>query len=192
MPPTWSGPAYDGVVRTAVVAWKEQARVDLTAVLAPVLREALAAALTGSPPHTCAVRSHRPVALVPAPSARSGTRTRGRTPVLEVARAAARPDVVVDALRLVRTVRDQAGLSTGERARNLAGAVAVRPAFVPSLFGVPCVIVDDVVTTGATLQECARALRRAGSGPVVAVTIAATARRAKASSPPLPHRPCAD
>ena len=79
--------------------------------------------------------------------------------------------------RLVRRVQDQAGLSAQARAANLEHAVMVRPGARAALAGVPCVVVDDVVTTGATLAECARALRAAGAGPVVAATVAATARR---------------
>lgn len=180
LPPTWAGPEYDGVVRAALVAWKEQDRVDLTPLLAEVLARVLATALTGSPPHDRAVAEGAPVALVPAPSARSSTRSRGRAPVRELARAATRPQAVVDALRLRRRVRDQAGLHADERARNLAGAVEVTHR-ARALHGIPCVLVDDVVTTGATLQECARALREVGAGPVVAVTVAATARRSRAA-----------
>lgn len=177
LPPTWTGPRYDGPVRAAVVAWKEQDRVDLTPVLAAELAAVLPAALASSGPHADALGRGQPVALVPAPSARSSTRARGRSPVRELARAAAGPRVVVDALRLTRRVRDQAGLDAQERARNLAGAVtAGRRAAL--LHGIPCVLVDDVVTTGATLVECTRALRAAGAGPVLAVTLAATARRA--------------
>lgn len=188
LPPTWAGPAYEGPVRAAVVAWKEHGRVDLTAVLAPVLREVLSAALSGSAPHTLAVGEGRPVALVPAPSARSSSRARGWRPVAALAAAATRRDLVVDALRLTRTVRDQAGLHAIERAENLSGAVAVGARAARVVAGVPCVLVDDVVTTGATLQDCARALREAGSGPVIAVTLAATPRRGA----PLPPRVGAD
>ncbi|WP_131103977.1 ComF family protein [Ornithinimicrobium sufpigmenti] len=176
-PPTWTGPAYAGPVRAAVVAWKERDRVELTPVLAAVLRGVLAEALAASAPHTVAVLRGAPVALVPAPSAPSSVRTRGRRPVPELAAAAARTDLVVDALRLTRRVQDQAGLSARQRAANLERAVTVRPRVRAALRGVPCVVVDDVVTTGATLVECARALRAVGAGPVVAVTVAATARR---------------
>lgn len=177
-PPTWSGPAYDGAVRGIVVAWKEQDRVDLGPALAVVLRAALVAAIEASPEHREAVRSGRPVAVVPAPSARASTRSRGRSPVRELAlRASGSPRAVVGALVLARAVQDQAGLSAEARAANLGGAVRVRPGLGDALEGVPCVVVDDVVTTGATLVECARALRAAGSGGVVAATVAATARR---------------
>lgn len=181
-PRTWSGPDYAGPVRTAVIAYKEQGRVELTPVLGGVLRAVLAEALAGSAPHTAAVGRAGPVALVPAPSARASTRARGRRVVADLAAAAARPDLVVDALGLARPVQDQAGLSAQARADNLRGAVRVRPDAVRGLAGVPCVLVDDVVTTGATLQECARALRAAGTGPVVAATVAATVRR-----PPFPR-----
>lgn len=174
MPATWAGPAYDGPVREAVVAWKELGRVDLGPELALVLRSSVAAAAT-----TLGHDQPRgqPVAVVPAPSARASTRARGRSPVLELAVAAVGRGPVVDALRLRRPVRDQAGLSAVQRADNLAGAVAVRAREARLLQGLPCVVVDDVVTTGSTLCECARALREGGAGPVVAATVAATRRR---------------
>lgn len=177
MPPTWAGLPYRGPARAALVAWKEEGRVDLTPVLGQALRPVLAAALDGSPPHARAVREGTPLVLLPAPSARSGARARGRRPVPELARATTRPDLVVEALRLVRPVRDQAGLGAVERMANLRGAVAVLPRHRGRLRGAACVLVDDVVTTGSTLQECARALVSAGSGPVVAVTVCATVRR---------------
>ncbi|WP_130012086.1 ComF family protein [Serinicoccus sediminis] len=187
-PPTWSGPAYEGVVPAVVVAWKEQDRVDLTPVLGAVLRRAVGSALAGSPEHRDAVLASSPVAVLPAPSARSSTRARGRSPVRELAVVAAGARrAVVPALVLTRTVADQAGLSARQRAANLGGAVRLRPGLAGALAGVPCVVVDDVVTTGATLAECARALREAGTGGVVAATVAATPRRsATARRPALP------
>ncbi|HEY9524705.1 MAG TPA: phosphoribosyltransferase family protein, partial [Thermopolyspora sp.] len=70
-------------------------------------------------------------------------------------------------------VADQAGLSSPQRAANLVGAFGTTSR-VP---GAVCVLVDDIVTTGATLVEAARALRAAGAVVPLAVTIAATRRR---------------
>ncbi|GAA4871561.1 ComF family protein [Serinicoccus chungangensis] len=187
-PPTWSGPAYEGVVRALVVAWKEQDRVDLTAALGEVLRAAVGAAVAGSPEHRAAVRAGRPVAVLPAPSALASSRSRGRSPVRDLAAVAAGRRAVVPALVLTRAVADQAGLSARQRSANLGGAVRVRPGLVTSLVGVPCVVVDDVVTTGATLGECTRALREVGCAGVVAATVAATARRGRTDpGPDLPR-----
>ncbi|MES9535697.1 phosphoribosyltransferase family protein, partial [Actinomadura sp. NPDC000600] len=69
-------------------------------------------------------------------------------------------------------VADQAGLSAKERAANLKGAVEVRA----DVAGRRLVLVDDVVTTGASLAEAARALRAAGGEVTAAAAIAATPR----------------
>ncbi|ANS78412.1 Competence protein F, phosphoribosyltransferase domain [Serinicoccus hydrothermalis] len=186
-PPTWTGPDYSGVVRAGLVAWKEHDRVGLTAALAAVVGRALSAAVSASDEHRSAVEAGRPVAVLPAPSARRSTRVRGRSPVLDLARAAVGPGAVVPGLVLGRPVRDQAGLSAADRAGNLAGALALGPRAAARLAGVPCVVVDDIVTTGATLTECARVLRAAGAGPVVAATVAATSRhRADGEAAPRP------
>ncbi|MGC5583301.1 ComF family protein [Ornithinimicrobium sp. W1665] len=180
-PPTWTGTAYRDLARSAVVGWKDGGRADLTPALAVPLRAVLAAALDGSPEHLAALGGGGPVPVLPAPSARASTRARGEHRVEALARTALRGRrsvlPVVDGLRLGRRVADQAGLDAGQRRRNLAGAVVVRPTAVARVEGAPCIVVDDVVTTGATLVECARALVTAGAGPVVAVTLAATHRR---------------
>lgn len=78
-----------------------------------------------------------------------------------------------------RRVADQAGLSAAERAANLSGALRARF----DLRGLRLIVVDDVMTTGATLAEAARALRSAGAEVPAAAVIAATARHASQGGP---------
>lgn len=174
MPPVWTLLAYAGPVRSALVNWKDNGRRDLVRVLAPPLTEALLAALLDSGP--------APAVLVPTPSARANVRRRGDRPLQTLTRRCLDPlppsirPRVVDALRLRRAVADQAGLDSLHRATNLRGAMALRPAASSLVTGARCLIVDDVVTTGATLTEAARVLRAGGAAEVVAVTVAATRR----------------
>jgi len=172
--PVWSAVAYEGQVRSAVVRWKDRGRADLTRPLGTGLRLAATVAL-------CEVGAPAGTALVPMPSSRRSRRARGHDPVRDLARASAaglarrgRPARVLPVLHQVRAVADQAGLTAGERRRNLAGALAVRAGWRPRLDGRSLLLVDDVVTTGATLLEARRALAEAGADVLAAATVACT------------------
>jgi predicted amidophosphoribosyltransferase len=168
---TWWAARYDGAVRAALLAYKERGRRDLADPLGGLLARSVAAAWAAerSPP--------RRVVLVPAPSARSVAAARGGDHVLRLARRAGLRCGLRTAggvLALTRAVRDSAGLGVADRAANLAGAMRARAA--PD--GVGALVVDDIVTTGATLHECVRALRDAGWPVIGSAVVASTPRRA--------------
>lgn len=176
LPPVAAIAAYDAAVRSALVHHKERAAYSLTAHLADALARAVA--------HVAAAVDACSASLVPVPSSASARRTRGDDPLLRLVRAAAvrlrraGVPVVVEAeiLRHVRAVRDSAGLTAPERAENLAGAFTVAPTYRPRAASGPLLLVDDLMTTGATLAEAARALRAAGM-PAVGGAVVAHARR---------------
>src|SRR5450631_606143 len=184
-PLSWAAMPYDLSVRAALVAFKDGDRRDLEAVLAPLLSDAMSAALAGEPCLRAVLTSgNGPVFVVPVPSSPAAVRRRGDAPLELLTRAAvahsARPGrelLVCPALRLRRRVADQAGLDHRQRATNLEHAMQVQPRWRASVRGVACLLVDDVLTTGATLGEAARALREAGGGPIAAAVVAATERR---------------
>ncbi|WP_030951038.1 ComF family protein, partial [Streptomyces sp. NRRL S-481] len=110
-----------------------------------------------------------PVLLVPVPSGRRAVRARGHDPVRRIALAAAgelrrsgTPARVLGVLRQRRAVADQAELNSRQRLENLAGALTVAPGGARLLTEGPVVLVDDVMTTGASMAEAARAVRAAG------------------------------
>jgi len=107
--------------------------------------------------------------LIPIPSRKSAARKRGRQFISEITLPAAREFSIpiAEPLTHSRKVRDQSGLHIEERWNNLAGAFVVEKD--DGLRG-SAVLVDDLVTTGATLAEAARALRYAGIQVIAAVT----------------------
>jgi predicted amidophosphoribosyltransferase len=147
---------YRGPLRTALLRYKERGRRDLARPLA---------ALLVGPLHDLAPPDRAgPTWLVPAPSRPAAARARGGDHVLRLCRAlsAQRSDVrVAHSLRLDRRVRDSVGLDAAQRAANLRGRITVVSNRLPPA-GDRSLIVDDVVTTGATLRECRAVLARAG------------------------------
>ncbi len=177
-PPVYALGAYRGRLRTALLAYKEQGRRDLGGPLG----DALAAALVQLAPGSGGL------CLVPVPSRRSAAARRGGQHVaLLVQRAAAAlagagvETTVAPALRMATGVRDSVGLQAAARQANLAGRVLLRRAGLPPA-GMPVVLVDDVVTTGATATACATALLRAGVDTCAIVVLAAAGCHATSSS----------
>lgn len=174
LPAPWAVGPYTGVLREVLLAHKEHGRLALAGPLGAALARVVAAAAPGRPE----------LVLVPVPSRRGAVRHRGHDAIARTARTAARvlrrEGCAVQVLPVVRPARqlaDQAQLSTERRRANLAGALEVPLALRPLVVGRHVVVVDDVVTTGATLAEAVRALRLAGVGAVAAAVVAATVRR---------------
>jgi ComF family protein len=165
LPPTYAVAAYDTPVRDLVLAHKERGRLALSAPLAEAV--ARAAALSA------------PDVLVWVPSRPAAIRARGYDHARRLAvRAARRLGVpAVRGVVVARRLADQSGLNAADRAANLAGAFRVDPSLALALAGRRIVLVDDVMTTGATLAEAARALRAEGLQVSGAAVVAAGVRR---------------
>ncbi len=122
------------------------------------------------------VNQHSSVLLVPIPSRKSANRKRGRNFLQEITAQAAFevgfPSHSV--LRHNRKVRDQSQLNFIDRSENLSGAFAIDPKFTAQFStrntGPKIIVIDDLITTGATLSEAIRALRTAGFSVLGAVT----------------------
>ncbi|MFH8728095.1 ComF family protein [Streptomyces termitum] len=158
LPAVHAAVPYGGAVRELLIAHKERGALELAGPLGGALAGAVAAAVRGR-------GDGGALLLVPVPSARRSVRARGHDPTRRVARAAAarlrgagRPARVVPVLRQRRYVADQAGLGARGRRANLAGALEVVPGGARLLAAGRVVLVDDLMTTGASLAEAARAL----------------------------------
>ena len=184
----WSGPDYDGAVARILLAWKEHGRGDLTRPLADTLAGVLRSALSvpgDAPPGSAGISRPAPVLLVPVPSRPSARRQRGEDLVRALAlRAADRlrrtggpPVRVAPMLTVGDRVRDQSGLTAAQRRDNLAGAMAVSTRRAALLPGRDCLVVDDVLTTAATVGEAVRVLGAAGGRVVEVATVCVTPRR---------------
>lgn len=155
---------YAGARRQAILALKEHGRTDLVGPLAAALATGVHRLLSWGIVET-------PLTVVPAPTRRSAARRRGGDPVTRLAHTAVagHPAITVaPALRMRALVRDSVGLGITARERNVAGRVLLRgrrPA-------TEVLIVDDIVTTGATARESVRVLVAAGVRVAGVLTVA--------------------
>jgi len=161
-----SGLPFEAEPARVLRALKEDGRTHLARALAPALAAAAADGV--------ATESSARALVVPVPTSPAAMRRRGyRVSELLARRAGLHP---VRVLRVARATDDQRRLSRTARAQNVAGSMRA----IRGLEGVEVLLVDDVVTTGATLVEAARALRAAGARVRGAATVAATPRRVPA------------
>lgn len=158
--------AYEGALRAIVHALKYEGRRSLAKPLAELVRSRCGPLLDDA---DC---------LVPVPLHPSRRRARGFNQALDLARRLGSDGLPVrQALRRVRATPTQTGLPAAQRYRNMRDAfTSARRA--TELRGCVVVLVDDVCTTGATLEACAKVLSEMGVREVRAVTAA------RAVSPP--------
>lgn len=148
--------AYDGALRAIVHALKYDGRQTLARPLSLRLRAAGSDVLAGAD------------LVVPVPLHSTRERQRGFNQARELARHLGLP--LVDALQRTRRTAAQADLPAARRNANVRGAFVCRNP--DRVHGLTLVLVDDVSTTGATLNACASALLRAGAREVRALTAA--------------------
>ncbi|MFD9007005.1 ComF family protein [Streptomyces sp. NPDC059582] len=181
LPVVHAAARYADEARAVLLAHKERGALALAGPLGTALAGAVRAGLAeaGTRVRVAVAGSGRdpgtegdaPVLLVPVPSGRRAVRARGHDPTRRIALAAAgelrrtgTPARVLAVLRQRREVADQAGLDARQRMDNLAGALTVASGAGRLLDAGPVVLVDDLMTTGASLAEAARAVRAETSG----------------------------
>lgn len=183
--PVVAAGVYRGELAQSLLSFKRHGQRQLAEELAKALVKAIGAA---------AGRAEG-ILLVPVPTSGAAFRRRGFSPVhLLLARARRIPALagadVADVLRQARPTLNgprgrpglaagspggQKGLGRAARTRRVRGSMRIKGGLRrPELNGRPCIVVDDVLTTGATLAEAARALHAAGGLVRGAVVLAAT------------------
>jgi ComF family protein len=171
-PPSWSAARavwrYDGAVRAPILRLKYGDRTDLVDLFAGHLQRA------GAALHTV------DALLVPVPLHRwrlfHRTFNQSALLVQGLAKRTGVP-VALDALRRIKPTRPQQGLSRSERQVNVRAAFRVPPDRRPVVQGKTIILVDDVLTTGATAEAAAKVLLRAGAADIKVLTLARVVNR---------------
>ncbi len=147
-----------------IVRWKFDGDTGLSAPLAALLQ--------ATPGVTEALATAELV--LPMPMSPQRLAERGYNPALLLARQLAPGRVRPDLLLRTRHTPPQRSLPRAERLRNVRGAFQVDPLAAPALRGRHVLLVDDVMTTGASVREAAAALRLAGAEPIGVLVLART------------------
>ena len=164
--------SYDGGLRELIHLLKFHGVKPAANVLGRMLAEAIGKLDLGDS-----------ILVIPVPLYRTKRQERGFNQAEMIARVAIkaslareRLELAPDILRRTRDTHSQIGLTSHQRRENLRGAFSVARA--AEVTGREVLLVDDVYTTGTTVSECARVLRRAGAAKVLVATVARTLKMA--------------
>jgi ComF family protein len=158
---------YDGAIRDLIHSFKYSQKTHLSNPLALLALEGIGGFLTEQHPHL----------IIPVPLHRSRLRQRGFNQAVLLGRVLSRHlgvPMLTDVLTRTRSTTPQIDLSAAERRMNVKGAFTVKRADIVADKRI--LLLDDVMTTGSTMDECAKEIKKAGADMVIAVTIARTAR----------------
>jgi len=158
---------YDFPVRDCVIAMKSASGRAVARRLAPLIRATFADTLANA----------NALTFVPITPARHSHRGHNQSEEIALALSRLTGTRTVGTLRITKSLKDQGGLSGKNRAKNVKGAFALKNGsdrLAKIVKGSSFVLVDDVYTTGATANECARTLKLAGAAEVRVLTLART------------------
>ncbi len=152
---------HDGAAKAMVARLKYGERLDLARAMARMMVQA------GGP----LLASADMLIPVPMHRGRLWQRRYNQAALLanEIGLLAQKP-VLLDTLRRVKRTPPQVGLTRNERRSNLAGAFRIEPGDKAKVDGRHCLVIDDVRTTGSTLNACAHILRQAGAARIDVLT----------------------
>lgn len=168
----WAAAAYQGRARHAVLAWKDHDDTELDTVFARCMTALLRESAL---PSLCAART---VMVIPAPSSAASIRRRGRKHILPLARAVAAElrrqgcnaracEALASNTSAQRSVQQ---ISSAHCARRIGGHIRVKDGVIPPRTAV--ILVDDIITTGSTLRQCARTLHEVRATVLGALVLA--------------------
>ncbi|MBT1174844.1 ComF family protein [Bifidobacterium sp. LC6] len=177
--PAWASAIYQGAVRHAILAWKDHDDVELDAAFASIMTALTMRTPIGEMCNNTAAS----VLVVPLPSSRGSMRKRGRWHTLPLAQAVAdtlcQQGIDATMAPMLRNMasagRSVQQISAAQRASRIGGNIRLAPQYAESrdYDNHPAVIlVDDIITTGSTMRQCAQVCRRAGYRVVGALALA--------------------
>lgn len=158
---------YEGAIRDLIHSFKYHQQTHLRYPLALLMLAVV----------TDIMRDHRLNLIIPVPLHRSRLRQRGFNQAVLLGRVLSHRLLIpmqFDTLARTRRTEPQVELSASERRQNVKGAFSVHKP--DKIVGRRILLIDDVMTTGSTMDECANELKKAGATTVIATTIARTAR----------------
>ena len=155
--PIYSAISYSPLASKVILAAKEDGILQAELLITDAIRHAL---------EFC-IRENNYGFLVPIPSRKSAARLRGRQFIYDIAKRISTETTIptCEILSHSRVIKDQSGLDASNRVINMSGALTAS-----RFIGGRAILIDDLVTTGATLSEAARALRAQGITVSAAVT----------------------